>query len=44
MGAGGTLELSVEFEIEGEWTCLAETWSKDRSSDNRFATGFLVRY
>ena len=23
MGAGGTVESSVEFDIEGEWTCLA---------------------
>ena len=25
MGAGGTMESSVEFEIEGEWTRLADT-------------------
>ena len=25
IGAGGTVESSVEFEMEGEWTCIAET-------------------
>ena len=25
IGANGTVESSVEFETEGEWTCLAET-------------------
>ena len=25
MGAGGTVDSSEEFEIEGEWTLLAET-------------------
>ena len=25
MGAGGDVEYNVEFEIEGEWTRLAET-------------------
>ena len=43
MGAGGTLESSVELDIGGEWTRLAETWSEARSSDTLFATGLLVR-
>ena len=43
MGYGGTLELSVEFEIEGEWTRLAETWSEASLSDTLFATGLLVQ-
>ena len=42
IGACGTLESSVEFDIEGEWTRLAETWLKDRSSDTILATGLLV--
>ena len=42
--AGGTLELSVEFDIEDEWTRLAETWLEARLSDTLFATGLLVRY
>ena len=42
MGDSGTVESSVEFEIEGEWTRLAETWSEDKSSDTIFATGLLV--
>ena len=43
VGAGDTVESSVEFEIEGEWTYLAYTWSEDELSDTLFATGFLVR-
>ena len=43
MRAGGIVKSSVEFEIEGEWTCLVETWSEDKSSDTLFATGLLVR-
>ena len=43
MGSGGALKSSVEFDIEGEWTCLAETWLESRSSDNLFATGLLVQ-
>ena len=43
MGAGGTVELSAEFEIEVEWTRLAETWSEDESLDTLFANGLLVR-
>ena len=44
MGAGVTVESSVEFEIEGECTRLAETWSEDELLDTLFATGLLVRY
>ena len=40
--AGGTVKSGVEFEIEGGWTRLAETWSEDKSQDNFFATGLLV--
>ena len=42
-GFGGTVETTAEFEIEGEWTCLAETWSEEKSFDTLFATSFLVR-
>ena len=37
------MESSVDFDIEGEWTRLAETWSEDRLSDTLFSTGLLVR-
>ena len=43
MGAGGTVESSVDFEIEGEWNRLAETWSEDKSWDTIFDTDLLVR-
>ena len=43
MGAGGTVESRVEFEIDGEWTRLAETRSEEESADTRLATGLLVR-
>ena len=43
MGDGGTEESSVEFEIEGEWTCIAETCPEEKFSDTLFATGLLVR-
>ena len=33
----------MEFEIEGEWTRLEETWSKDESPDTISDTGSLVR-
>ena len=36
------MESSVDFDIEGEWTRLAETWLEDKSSDTIFATGLLV--
>ena len=39
MGSGGTVESSVEFEIEGEWKCLLETWLEEESSDTIFANG-----
>ena len=44
MGAGGMAELSVEFDIEGEWTRLEETWSEDKFLDTIFDTGLLVQY
>ena len=44
VGSGGTVESSVEFEIEGGCTRLAETWSEDEFLDTLFATGLLVRY
>ena len=28
MGYGGTVESSVDFEIEGEWNRLSESWSE----------------
>ena len=43
MGAGGTVESSVEFDIEGEWTRLAETWSEDKLSGTLFANGLPVQ-
>ena len=43
MGAGGTVESIVVFEMEGEWTRLAETWSEEESSDTRLATGLFAR-
>ena len=43
IGAGGTLESSGGFEIEGEWTRLAETLSEARLSDTLFVTRFLVQ-
>ena len=42
IGYGGTVESSVEFEIEEEWTRLAETWLEDKSSYTIFATGLIV--
>ena len=41
MGVGGTVESIVVFEMEGEWTCLAEIWSEEESSDTRLATGLF---
>ena len=43
MKSGGMVKSSVGFEIEGEWTRLADTWSEDKSLDTLFATGLLVR-
>ena len=43
MGAGGTVESIVVFEIDGEWTRLAETWSEEESYDIRLATGLFSR-
>ena len=42
MGAGGTVESSVEFEIEGERSRLVKTWSEEKSPDTLFTTGLLV--
>ena len=44
MGDGDTVESSVEFEIKGEWTHLAETCSEDKSLNTIFTTGLLVKY
>ena len=41
MGDGGTVESIFVFEMEGEWTCLAEIWSEEESSDIRLATGLF---
>ena len=38
----GTVESSVEFDIEGEWIRITDTWLEDKSSDTIFDTGFLV--
>ena len=38
MGAGGTVESIVVFEMEGKWTRLAEIWSEEESSDIRLST------
>ena len=43
MGAGGTVESRVDFEIDGEWTRLAETRSEEESEDTRLATSLLVQ-
>ena len=40
---GGTVESSVEFEIEGEWTRLSDSWSEDMSSNTLFSNGLLVQ-
>ena len=44
MVSGGTVDSSVEFEIEGGWTRIEDTSSEDKSPDTLFATGLLVRY
>ena len=41
--AGGTVESIFVFEMEGEWTCLAEIWSGEESSDTRLEIGLLTR-
>ena len=43
MGCGGTVESSVEFEIEGEWNRLADTWLENNSSGTLFSIGLLVQ-
>ena len=37
--AGDTVEYIVVFEMEGEWTCMAEIWSDEESSDTLLAAG-----
>ena len=37
------VESIIVFEMEGEWTCLAELWSGEESSDTRLAVGLLTR-
>ena len=39
---GVTVESIVVFGSEGEWTCMAEIWSDEESSDTRLAAGFLT--
>ena len=41
MGAGDTVESIVEFEMEGEWTRIAKTWSEEESSDIGLETGLF---
>ena len=35
------MESIVVFDMEGEWTCLAEIWSDEESSDTLLAAGLL---
>ena len=39
--AGGTVESIAVFEMEEEWTCLAEIWLDEESSDTCLAAGLL---
>ena len=43
IGSGGTVDYIVVFEMEGGWTCLAEIWLEEESSDIRLVTGLLIR-
>ena len=43
IGDSGTVESIVVFEMEGEWTCLAEIWLDEELSDTRLETGLLTR-
>ena len=43
MGYGDTVESIVVFEMKGEWTCLAEIWSEEESSDIRLETGLFAQ-
>ena len=38
---GGNVESIVVFEMEGEWTCLADIWLDEESSYTRVAAGLL---
>ena len=40
--AGGTVESSVEFEMEGEWNCISETLLEEELSETCLATGLFV--
>ena len=40
--AVGTMESIVVFDMEGEWTCMAEIWSDEDVSDTRFVAGLLT--
>ena len=42
MGTGGTVESIVVFEMEGEWTRLADTWSEEESYNIRLETGLFA--
>ena len=37
--AGVTVEFIVVFEMEGDWTCLAEIWSDEYLSETLLAAG-----
>ena len=43
IGAGGTVESIVVFEMEGGWSCLAWIWLDEESSNTRLAAGLLTR-
>ena len=43
IGAGGMLELSGRFKIQGDLTRLAETWSEAWLSETLLSTGLLVQ-
>ena len=43
MEYGGTVESSVYFEIEGEWTRLADTWLENNSSGTLFLLACLFK-
>ena len=40
--AGGTVDSIVLFQMEGKWTCLAEIWLDEDSSDTPLAAGLLT--
>ena len=40
--SGGTVDSIVLFQMEGKWTCLAEIWLDEDSSDTPLAAGLLT--